>query len=68
LLMLLGHYDYSALDSWVRRVVGKGWFGGNTVTDQEILQSFERFGPWKALVYWFWDWEGAADEWSWRGE
>ena len=18
------------------------------------------------LVYWFWDWEGAAEEWSWR--
>jgi 3-methyladenine DNA glycosylase/8-oxoguanine DNA glycosylase len=66
LLMLLGHYDQIALDSWVRRVVSKGWFGGTEASDREILAAFDRFGPWKALVYWFWDWEGAAEEWSWR--
>jgi 3-methyladenine DNA glycosylase/8-oxoguanine DNA glycosylase len=66
LLMLLGRYDHIALDSWVRRVVGKGWFAGREVSDREILAAFNQFGPWKALVYWFWDWEGAAEEWSWR--
>jgi N-glycosylase/DNA lyase len=66
LLMLLGRYDHIALDSWVRRVVGKGWFGGKEVTDREIHAAFELFGPWKALVYWFWEWDTAADEWSWR--
>jgi len=57
ILVLLGRYDYVALDSWVRRIVTKGWFGGTQVSDGEILAAFERFGKWQALVYWFWDWE-----------
>ncbi|HET6386996.1 MAG TPA: hypothetical protein VFJ58_26715 [Armatimonadota bacterium] len=65
LLMLLGRYDYLAVDSWVRRVVGKSWFRGRPVTDAEILAAFEPFHRWTALVYWYWDWD-AAEEWTWR--
>ncbi len=56
LLMLLGRYDQIALDSWVRKVVREGWFAGEEVSDREILAAFEPFGEWRALVYWFWDW------------
>lgn len=68
LLMLLGRYDDIAIDSWVRRVVGKSWFAGREATDREIHAAFERFGAWKALVYWFWDWEAAPEEWAWRND
>jgi 3-methyladenine DNA glycosylase/8-oxoguanine DNA glycosylase len=53
LLMLLGHYDHLAIDSWLRRAVRHAWFAGASVTDREIEAAFEPFGPWRALVYWF---------------
>jgi N-glycosylase/DNA lyase len=53
LLMLLGHYDHLAIDSWLRRAVRHAWFAGAPATDREIEAAFESFGPWRALVYWF---------------
>jgi 3-methyladenine DNA glycosylase/8-oxoguanine DNA glycosylase len=51
--LLLGHYDRLAIDSWLRRAVRAAWFEGAPVTDREIEGVFERFGEWRALVYWF---------------
>jgi 3-methyladenine DNA glycosylase/8-oxoguanine DNA glycosylase len=53
LLMLLGHYDRLALDSWLRRCVRDAWFDGAPVGDREIEARFVAFGPWRALIYWF---------------
>jgi N-glycosylase/DNA lyase len=53
LLLLLGHYDRLAIDSWLRRAVRDAWFAGQPITDREIEAAFERFGQWRALVYWF---------------
>jgi 3-methyladenine DNA glycosylase/8-oxoguanine DNA glycosylase len=53
LLLLLGHYDRLAIDSWLRRAVRDAWFAGAAVTDREIEAEFERFSEWRALVYWF---------------
>jgi len=53
LLMLLGHYDRLAIDSWLRRAVRDAWFDGVVVSDREIEARFGAFGPWRALVYWF---------------
>jgi 3-methyladenine DNA glycosylase/8-oxoguanine DNA glycosylase len=56
LLMLLGRYDYVPVDSWALKVVSNEFFGGEKVTPKQVLQTFERWGKWQGLVYWFWDW------------
>jgi len=53
LRMLFGRYDRLAIDAWLRRAVQAAWFGGAAVPDREIEAAFARFGPWRALVYWF---------------
>jgi 3-methyladenine DNA glycosylase/8-oxoguanine DNA glycosylase len=42
-----------AIDSWLRRAVCDAWFAGQPITDREIETAFERFGPWRALIYRF---------------
>ena len=56
LLMLLGRYDYVPVDSWALKVVSTEFFGGEKVTPKQVLSTFERWGKWQGLVYWFWDW------------
>lgn len=56
LLMLLGRYDYVPVDSWALKVVSNEFFGGEKVTPKQVLSTFERWGKWQGLVYWFWDW------------
>jgi 3-methyladenine DNA glycosylase/8-oxoguanine DNA glycosylase len=56
LLMLLGHYDYVPVDSWVLKMVSNEFFGGEKVTPKQVLSTFEKWGKWQGLVYWFWDW------------
>ncbi|MGD1993496.1 MAG: 3-methyladenine DNA glycosylase [Anaerolineae bacterium] len=56
LLMLLGRFDYVPVDSWARNMVSREWHGGETVGREEVEQAFERWGAWKGLVYWFWNW------------
>jgi 3-methyladenine DNA glycosylase/8-oxoguanine DNA glycosylase len=56
LLMLLGRYDYVPVDSWALKVVSNEFFGGEKVTPKQVLETFERWGKWQGLVYWFWDW------------
>jgi 3-methyladenine DNA glycosylase/8-oxoguanine DNA glycosylase len=57
LLMLLGRYDYVPVDSWALKVVSKEFFGGEKITPKQVLSTFERWGKWQGLVYWFWDWK-----------
>lgn len=56
LLMLLGRYDYVPVDSWALKVVSNEFFGGEKVTPKQVLTTFERWGKWQGLVFWFWDW------------
>lgn len=60
LLMLLGRYDYVPVDSWALKVVSNEFFGGEKVTPKQVLSTFEPWGKWQGLVYWFWDWSPAA--------
>jgi 3-methyladenine DNA glycosylase/8-oxoguanine DNA glycosylase len=57
LLMLLGHYDFIPVDSWAFKVVSREFHNGEPVGPAEVEAAFERWGPWKGLVYWFWDWD-----------
>jgi 3-methyladenine DNA glycosylase/8-oxoguanine DNA glycosylase len=56
LLMLLGRYDYVPVDSWALKVVSNEFFGGDKVSPKQVLSTFEHWGKWQGLVYWFWDW------------
>jgi 3-methyladenine DNA glycosylase/8-oxoguanine DNA glycosylase len=55
LLMLLGRYDYIPIDSWALKTVSDEWFNGEPVDKEQVEQVFQRWGEWKGLVYWFWD-------------
>lgn len=56
LLMLLGHYDFLTIDSWALKVVSKEWFYGEPIKPADVETVFERWGEWKGLAYWLWDW------------
>ena len=56
LLMLLGRYDYVPVDLWALKVVSNEFFKGEVVTPKQVLSTFEKWGKWQGLVYWFWDW------------
>jgi 3-methyladenine DNA glycosylase/8-oxoguanine DNA glycosylase len=56
LLMLLGRYDFVPVDSWALKLVSHEWHGGEPVGRAEVEAAFERWGEWKGLAYWFWDW------------
>lgn len=62
LLMLLGYYEYLPVDSWACRLVSREWHEGASVGRGEVEAAFERWGQWKALAYWFWDWTSWGDE------
>ncbi len=56
LLMLLGRYNFVPVDSWALKVVSTEFFGGEKVTPKQVLSTFEKWGRWQGLAYWFWDW------------
>ncbi len=41
--------------------VSKEWYGGQPVGHKEVEAAFERWGKWKGLVYFFWDWDQQVD-------
>lgn len=55
LLMLLGHYDAIPIDSWALTVVSKEWHAGAAIGPAEVEAAFARWGQFKGLAYWFWD-------------
>jgi len=59
LLIFLGHYDFVPVDSWARKMVSHEWHAGEPVGRAEVEAAFARWGAWKGLAYWFWDWSAA---------
>ena len=57
LLMLLGHYDYIPIDSWAIKMVSQEWHGSQPIGRAEVEAAFERWGQWKGMAYWFWNWK-----------
>jgi 3-methyladenine DNA glycosylase/8-oxoguanine DNA glycosylase len=56
LLILLGRYDFLPVDSWALKMVSNEWYGGEPVTPAQVEAAFERWGEWKGLAYFVWDW------------
>jgi 3-methyladenine DNA glycosylase/8-oxoguanine DNA glycosylase len=58
LLGILGRYDYIGVDTEAISNVSKGFYGGKPVGAKEVDAVFAKWGKYKSLAYWFWDWEG----------
>jgi 3-methyladenine DNA glycosylase/8-oxoguanine DNA glycosylase len=56
LLMLLGRYDAIPIDSWALSQVAREFHGGAAIGPAEVEAAFARWGDWKGLAYWFWQW------------
>ena len=57
LLMLLGRPDFIPVDSWALSLVSHEWHKGKPVTAKEVEKRFEKWGKYKGLAFWFWDWK-----------
>jgi 3-methyladenine DNA glycosylase/8-oxoguanine DNA glycosylase len=56
LLVILGRYDYVPVDSWAMNQVSREWYGGQRVGEKEVNAAFERWGAWRGLAFWCWEW------------
>ena len=57
LLMILGRHDFIPIDSWALKLVSHEWYRGKPVTPEQVEKRFEKWGEYKGLAYWFWDWK-----------
>jgi len=58
LLGILGRYDYIGVDTEAVSAVSKGFYGGKPIGEKEVNAAFAKWGQYKALAYWFWDFSG----------
>jgi 3-methyladenine DNA glycosylase/8-oxoguanine DNA glycosylase len=56
LLMILGRHDFIPIDSYALSVVSREWYAGKPVTAKEVEKRFEKWGEFKGIAFWFWDW------------
>lgn len=56
LLVILGRHDFIPIDSWALKVVSHEWYRGKPVTPKQVEKRFEKWGDFKGLAFWFWDW------------
>jgi 3-methyladenine DNA glycosylase/8-oxoguanine DNA glycosylase len=57
LLMLLGRHDFIPIDSYALKMVSHEWYDGKPITAKEVEKQFEKWGEFKGLAFWFWDWK-----------
>jgi len=57
LLMILGRHDFISIDSYAMKMVSLEWYRGKPVTARQIEKRFEKWGEFKGLAFWFWDWK-----------
>lgn len=57
LLMILGRSDFIPIDTWALTLVSHEWHRGRKITPRHVERAFHRWGEYKGLAYWFWDWE-----------
>ena len=58
LLAILGRYDFIGVDTEAVSSVSKGFYNGQPVGEKEVNAVFAKWGQYKALAYWFWDFSG----------
>ena len=57
LLMILGRSDFIPIDSYAMKMVSLEWYKGKPVTAKQVEKVFEKWGEYKGLAFWFWDWK-----------
>ena len=57
LLLLLGRGDYLPVDTWAMHLVSHEWYNGEPVTAKQVEEAFAEWGQWKALAYYFREWD-----------
>ncbi len=57
LLMILGRHDFIPIDSYALMMVSHEWYRGKPVTAKQVEKRFEKWGAYKGLAFWFWDWK-----------
>ena len=57
LLMILGRHDFIPIDSSALSSVSNEWYHGKLITARQVEKRFERWGEFKGLAFWFWDWK-----------
>jgi 3-methyladenine DNA glycosylase/8-oxoguanine DNA glycosylase len=57
LLLILGRSDFIPVDSWALKLVSHEWYRGKPITAKEVEKRFEKWGQFKGLAFWFWDWK-----------
>lgn len=58
MLMILGRHEYLGVDTEALSAVSRGFHGGKRIGEKEVQAAFARWDKFKALAYWFWDWDG----------
>jgi 3-methyladenine DNA glycosylase/8-oxoguanine DNA glycosylase len=57
LLLIIGRSDFIPVDSWALKLVSHEWYRGKPITGKEVEKRFEKWGEFKGLAFWFWDWK-----------
>jgi 3-methyladenine DNA glycosylase/8-oxoguanine DNA glycosylase len=57
LLMILGRSDFIPIDSYAMKMVSLEWYRGKPVTPKQVEKRFKKWGEFKGLAFWFWDWK-----------
>lgn len=57
LLMILGRHDFIPIDSYALKMVSNEWYRGEAITAKEVEKRFEKWGEFKGLAFWFWNWK-----------
>jgi 3-methyladenine DNA glycosylase/8-oxoguanine DNA glycosylase len=57
LLMILGRSDFIPIDTYALKMVSHEWHRGRPVTAKEVEKAFQKWGEYKGLAFWFWDWK-----------
>ena len=57
LLMILGRPDFIPIDTYAMKMVSHEWHGGRPVTPKQVERAFRKWGEYKGLAFWFWDWK-----------
>jgi len=57
LLLILGRSDFIPVDSWALKLVSHEWYKDKPITAKEVEKCFEKWGEFKGLAFWFWDWK-----------
>lgn len=57
LLMILGRSDFIPVDTYALKMVSHEWHRGKPVTAREVEKAFQKWGEFKGLAFWFWDWK-----------